>query len=709
MDPLSILGSLIAIAQVVDRTHDVVSKTRAAPDEVLALLNELSDLKLVVDNLITTLKDIPASPILPLDQELANTVKRLKHKASEIEETLKENVIRGVKTDRLGHPEVNENGVEMNRLLRGQALMLQEIRNFIQCPGVLDLPDVFDSDRASCAKRPSSSSSTAVEKENKPYKDDVVGITGTRASCANWCRCSCHVPRIYQTTPYLSRLFGSLFIGYTSSPVLYRECDSPLCERSSGSSVSFTYYFPSWFWARAILFSLESKPTMSASLTVLPVIDKNSDLFHLIKLGDIAKLRTLFGQGRARPMVISDDAWTPLHVAVHSRKIEVVRFLLKAGADPNWGNPKSPADWAWENSISPATPVEARTSFEELFPFQRAHTVRINRFSPIHEVCLGLSTKHKSSVAIADFLRTSRSVVNSKDRSGATALHWVATNGNHKLVEALLRCGADPNVEDEQSWTPLHRAVQSGSSLAVRSLVLAGANTSIKNQWGEIPLHALRDCSDPNNVARALMMRHGSPELELRDIRGQTPLIFAAERGSIPALKALLALGADLEATSSNGYTALATAIHYNQIAATRFLLRRGAMANLSTTRGCSLLHIVAVSGSFDMMDFLCDEGLRGIDTHGRDAEGRSALDTLKERFDRDSVDQSGRQMMLEAFTSLTLNVRPVVEEIPSDTTSAEGGTSSAIGTPYSETGGGVDSEQDVFYDANEVWSNDTA
>lgn len=47
-------------------------------------------------------------------------------------------------------------------------------------------------------------------------------------------------------------------------------------------------------------------------------------------------------------------------------------------------------------------------------------------------------------------------LLNLKDSSGYTALHYAAVNRDEALVSALLRWGADPYQQDKKGNTPLH-------------------------------------------------------------------------------------------------------------------------------------------------------------------------------------------------------------------------------------------------------------
>ena len=80
-----------------------------------------------------------------------------------------------------------------------------------------------------------------------------------------------------------------------------------------------------------------------------------------------------------------------------------------------------------------------------------------------------------------------------RDSTGATALHIAMLQSNPVVIKLLLDSGFDPNaIAERNGFTPLHNAVAANNEAAVRLLLQYGANKNIKNLDGQTPLDKAR-------------------------------------------------------------------------------------------------------------------------------------------------------------------------------------------------------------------------
>lgn len=126
-------------------------------------------------------------------------------------------------------------------------------------------------------------------------------------------------------------------------------------------------------------------------------------------------------------------------------QVEATEFLLKNGANINCRE---------RDGYYPIHGVSFGNYENQMhLSFFECSVLRLTRF-----ICLIGNAK------IIEILLKYGADVNSKSDSGDTPLHIAAQDGHTKIVEILLKSGADVNSLDSRDQTPLHFAGYNGSS-----------------------------------------------------------------------------------------------------------------------------------------------------------------------------------------------------------------------------------------------------
>jgi ankyrin repeat protein len=190
---------------------------------------------------------------------------------------------------------------------------------------------------------------------------------------------------------------------------------------------------------------------------------------------------------------------------------------------------------------------------------------------------------------MADMLIRAGARVGARTREGVVPLQLAAVNGSAAMIDRLLKAGADPNAPlSAANDTALMMTARTGKADAIRVLVEAGANVNAKETWGgttalmwavseghvdaaKALLAAGADAKARSNYVAAANGRgfegrtpvanRTDPKTEEFASGWLTPLMLAAREGDVELVDLLLEAGADVNAESGDGKTALALAI----------------------------------------------------------------------------------------------------------------------------------------------------
>jgi uncharacterized protein len=150
--------------------------------------------------------------------------------------------------------------------------------------------------------------------------------------------------------------------------------------------------------------------------------------------------------------------------------------------------------------------------------------------------------------------------------SDVPPLITAVSSGDLGRVSALLQNGVDVNVHGQTGFTGLMAASFAGNVEMAKLLIEHGAKVNDQDFEGRTSLHYAVERADASDVIPELLKSRAGMNVKIgaraRRFAGATPLIVAAAMGNARAVRILLDAGADRNALTADGMTALDVARH---------------------------------------------------------------------------------------------------------------------------------------------------
>ena len=375
MDPLSVTASIITVLGAGGTIATTLEKTRSirqAPEIILSLNNEISDLRLIVHETQQLLREDQnrdpigsetraftdqVTPILIrgrdklleleslIEYSLTSTSTNTKNrpKVRKVAWVWKQQKVQSIKDDirslRLNLAAIV--GLVSSKTTSRLELQISQIQTDSSAlhsrldsvlPDILGhqtrsadlLNDLFHS-LTTARGTPSVNSSAVVSPEQ--FRSVAQGnvLPGLQIqvarkfdSCPQEYSYACHSHSAWNSPRYLRYFLGLLFTGYTGLPVLNPRCNVTGCIQNSQSCVYFNYLFPPWLLSCVVEYYIRISRSygISQCFRVSNVISYSSQIFLLAQFGDVEGLKKLLNSRKASPFDVSPDGVTALHVSL---------------------------------------------------------------------------------------------------------------------------------------------------------------------------------------------------------------------------------------------------------------------------------------------------------------------------------------------------------------------------------------------------------
>ncbi|XP_012926606.1 ankyrin repeat and KH domain-containing protein 1 isoform X9 [Heterocephalus glaber] len=286
----------------------------------------------------------------------------------------------------------------------------------------------------------------------------------------------------------------------------------------------------------------------------------HTPLMEAASAGHVEVARILLDHGAGINTHSNEFKESALTLACYKGHLDMVRFLLEAGADQ-----------------------EHKTD--------EMHTA-------LMEACMD------GHVEVARLLLDSGAQVNMPADSFESPLTLAACGGHVELAALLIERGANLEEVNDEGYTPLMEAAREGHEEMVALLLAQGANINAQTEETQETALTLACCGGFSEVADFLIKAGADIELGC-----STPLMEASQEGHLELVKYLLAAGANVHATTATGDTALTYACENGHTDVADVLLQAGADLEHESEGGRTPLMKAARAGHLCTVQFLISKG----------------------------------------------------------------------------------------------------
>lgn len=356
-----------------------------------------------------------------------------------------------------------------------------------------------------------------------------------------------------------------------------------------------------------------------------------------VNSGDIRIVELLLREGLNPNTLISTHRWsrsTPLQVASRKKDDDLVRVLIKAGADVDLTS-----DWDEKTALTYAVSNrDVRMLSQLLLAGAKVNPPESEKSDAMPPLVLATFKRCSRTV---DILLTAGAPVDLTDLTGVTALHAAVSNNDIKIIERLLQAEADVKLQVEDpglacTYFNLSNAIGPGDmaiDIAARKGCIESCQLLLEKS-AAISKRTLCYATEKYNPDLVRYLLDQGAHVGSSTFDGLDPLKWAVHHGDLELVQLLLGRGADVNnenrTKKDSGepvMTALQIASLLKHIEIARILLKADADPNAAAgcwhvferDRACNAIQAAAISGDVDLVRTLIEAGAR-VNTIGAEA-----------------------------------------------------------------------------------------
>lgn len=221
------------------------------------------------------------------------------------------------------------------------------------------------------------------------------------------------------------------------------------------------------------------------------------NLIHLTCLtGSVCCLDYLVKKLKFDLESITEEKFTPLHLACRFGKMDVVSFLLENKVD------------LYSREIGGLTPLEIACLYDHnelvkillnnYYDLDKIYSIYNHKKDRIVPLVHLAATSKKGTKVLNDLITKNQHFINLRCNEvlKSTPMHFAVLESNFEAVKCLIRHGANLSFKDYLGNTPLHYATDVGNLKITKLLVEYGADLNARNNEDMTPYHIAMNIED---------------------------------------------------------------------------------------------------------------------------------------------------------------------------------------------------------------------
>ncbi|MHC1704037.1 MAG: ankyrin repeat domain-containing protein [Tenuifilaceae bacterium] len=295
------------------------------------------------------------------------------------------------------------------------------------------------------------------------------------------------------------------------------------------------------------------------------------NIFEAIKSGNLKTIKSMVAKDSQLMQSKDEVGNTPLHFAIASQKIDIVKFLIDKGSDVN----------ITSNTGETPLHIAAKLRMNDIVLLLISKGAKIDINDGANYTPLTNAIHHHNSISqVSGKLETVKILVengadiNKKGMWGWFPIQVAAEFGPVEVVDYLIDKGAIiPTEQGQDSYQLLNASCTRGLDKLFEKLMEKGFDLQV-NQYTRGLIHAAAAGGSEKIVEE--LLRKGF-KVMVGDVYGWSPLHSAAEKGNLKVVELLVSLGADINDRNASGRTPYNLADYFGHKEVCDFFVSKGA------------------------------------------------------------------------------------------------------------------------------------